>query len=621
MIIINQNTVVVFTSSELKEALENDNGYTYIYLGSDITLSSGIAISNKKSEVIIDGTYNNVMYNYIDQKKLGTSDGIYVTGAFTSKVTVKNINITGYNYYGVIYVPEASAYKNTTIEYSKVTYVGPQISYNPMGITRFLDSVITIKDNYASGNEVAECNQIEIGGNTTIIHNSTGNSSFWFRNSSPSFTILSGASVYFTSKARELFYGVTDLVFTISKNASFYVSAYNGLAYGTFGTGTTIIDENATFSLNKTHYSGSYPTWYSYGTITLNKGSTLNIINNYENITSSNYNILFSGNGSGLILNNPEKVVLYNSVGNVISARNNSIFDFTYNRINLFNTAISITDDISKDTLPTYSWYKSSELSKVSGTFTSAKTTVVSNNYTEEEMKNLPSLSNFNIIDKKILSIGTFFFCINPITEKDTTISGMTRANASILIEYEDSSVVVNADENGDFSYSYSIPLPVGTVITFTCKYYEDLLYYTKQVEVVYNGELLLDSATKSFQFDTYAINKNPVICPRLTNLSVRVIDSRINSSDWKLYAAINHEMESDYGIVLSDSLVFVDESGDIKSLSDTPTLVYTGKNNGGSTTTTDITWEENKGILLRLNDPLENNVKYSAQIIWTIEE
>lgn len=620
MIIINQNTVVVFTSSELKEALENDNGYTYIYLGSDITLSSGIAISNKKSEVIIDGTYNNVMYNYIDQKKLGTSDGIYVTGAFTSKVTVKNINITGYNYYGVIYVPEASAYKNTTIEYSKVTYVGPQISYNPMGITRFLDSVITIKDNYASGNEVAECNQIEIGGNTTIIHNSTGNSSFWFRNSSPSFTILSGASVYFTSTARELFYGVTDLVFTISKNASFYVSVYNGLAYGTFGTGTTIIDENATFSLNKTHYSGSYPTWYSYGTITLNKGSTLNIINNYENITSSNYNILFSGNGSGLILNNPEKVVLYNSVGNVISARNNSIFDFTYNRINLFNTAISITDDISKDTLPTYSWYKSSELSKVSGTFTSAKTTVVSNNYTEE-MKNLPSLSNFNIIDKKILSIGTFFFCINPITEKDTTISGTTRANASILIEYEDSSVVVNADENGDFSYSYSIPLPVGTVITFTCKYYEDLLYYTKQVEVVYSGELLLDSATKSFQFETYAINKNPVICPRLTNLSVRVIDSRINSSDWKLYAAINHEMESDYGIVLGDSLVFVDESGDIKSLSDTPTLVYTGKNNGGSTTTTDITWEENKGILLRLNDPLENNVKYSAQIIWTIEE
>lgn len=621
MIIINQNTVVVFTSSELKEALENDNGYTYIYLGSDITLSSGIAISNKKSEVIIDGTYNNVMYNYIDQKKLGTSDGIYVTGAFTSKVTVKNINITGYNYYGVIYVSEASAYKNTTIEYSKVTYVGPQISYNPMGITRFLDSVITIKDNYASGNEVAECNQIEIGGNTTIIHNSTGNSSFWFRNSSPSFTILSGASVYFTSTARELFYGVTDLVFTISKNASFYVSVYNVLAYGTFGTGTTIIDENATFSLNKTHYSGSYPTWYSYGTITLNKGSTLNIINNYENITSSNYNILFSGNGSGLILNNPEKVVLYNSVGNVISARNNSIFDFTYNRINLFNTAISITDDISKDTLPTYSWYKSSELSKVSGTFTSAKTTVVSNNYTEEEMKNLPSLSNFNIIDKKILSIGTFFFCINPITEKDTTISGTTRANASILIEYEDSSVVVNADENGDFSYSYSIPLPVGTVITFTCKYYEDLLYYTKQVEVVYSGELLLDSATKSFQFETYAINKNPVICPRLTNLSVRVIDSRINSSDWKLYAAINHEMESDYGIVLGDSLVFVDESGDIKSLSDTPTLVYTGKNNGGSTTTTDITWEENKGILLRLNDPLENNVKYSAQIIWTIEE
>ena len=36
MTIINESTVVVFNSSELKNVLENDNGYTYIYLGANI---------------------------------------------------------------------------------------------------------------------------------------------------------------------------------------------------------------------------------------------------------------------------------------------------------------------------------------------------------------------------------------------------------------------------------------------------------------------------------------------------------------------------------------------------------------------------------------------------------
>ena len=69
MTIINGTTVVVFSSAELKEALENNNGYTYIYFGSNITLTSGILISSNKSEVIIDGTYNDIIYEYVDQKK------------------------------------------------------------------------------------------------------------------------------------------------------------------------------------------------------------------------------------------------------------------------------------------------------------------------------------------------------------------------------------------------------------------------------------------------------------------------------------------------------------------------------------------------------------------------
>ncbi len=40
MIVIDKNTVVVFSSSELKDSLANNNGYSYIYLGADISLES-----------------------------------------------------------------------------------------------------------------------------------------------------------------------------------------------------------------------------------------------------------------------------------------------------------------------------------------------------------------------------------------------------------------------------------------------------------------------------------------------------------------------------------------------------------------------------------------------------
>lgn len=621
MTIINENTVVVTSSSELKEALEKDNAYTYIYFGNNITLESGITISKNKNNIVIDGTYNNITYEFTDQKKLGTGDTINISSPTITNVTVKNLKITGYNYYGVIYVPDSSGYKNTTVEYNNITYQGPQISFNPYGLTRFINANITIEDSYATGNEVAECNQIEIGGKTTITHKSTGNSTFWFRNANPSFTILKDANVKIASEKRELFYGVTNLKFTISKNASLYLTTYNGLAYGTNGTETTVIDENALFSIIKTNYSGSYATWYSYGTITLNTNSSLLITNDYPNITDNNYNISFQGANTGLYLNNPNKVILYNSKANIFNTSTTVPFSFSYSRINMFDKVVPYSGDISKDNLPTYSWYKNNSLSTISGTFNSTKTTISTNNYTEEELKILPDLTNFNFPNKKILSIGTVPLRLNAITDKDTNMSGITDSNASILIEYNDVSTIVKANEEGIFSYDYQETLEIGTVISFIVKNYDTVLYYNKTVEIVYSGELTLDTATKYFQFKLSPISDNPLLYPRLNDLIITVTDSRVNSSPWKLYATINHDLESDDGIILKDSLVYVNNLGEISILSSTPTLVYTGESNGGSIKVTNISWNENEGILFQLKDYLENKKEYKAEITWILEE
>lgn len=620
MLILNNNTVVVFSSLELKDALEKDNGYTYIYLGNSITLTEGIGISEAKSEIIIDGTYNYELHEYIDQKKLGTTDGIYVTSPYTQKITVKNMNITGYNYYGIIYVPENSSYSSTTVEYSSINYTGPELSYNPMGTTRIIDSTITIKDNFAVGNEVCECNKIEIGGTTNIIHNSTSNSGFWFRNSNPTLTILKNANVYFTSAKRELFYGTYDLSLLVSKGASLYISTYNGLASGTYGTKTCVVDHNATLSITKTNYSTSYATWYNYGEITLNYASSLDVINNYDKITSSNYNIYCSGKDTKIIFNNPKKVVLYNLKSNVFYTNSETYFDFSFNRLNIFNEVIQMDSLISKDNLPTYSWYKDN-ISNISGTFTNKTTNILQHNFTYEELDKLPALDNLDISSTKTLSIGIFVFNINALTDTDLKLTGITTPYASILIEYDNISSVIEADENGNYIYNYSTPLSIGTIVNFNAKEYNNILYYTKQVEVVYSGELAILNATTNFQFETYALNRNPLLCPRLNDLSITVLDSRIHSSNWKLFASITDDLTSQNGYKLKDALVFVDSLGNIFPLSTTPTLVYTGKSNNGNLLSTTVRWEENEGILLRLNSPLEVNEIYDSNIIWKVEE
>ena len=66
MEIINNKKIAVSTSEELKEVLENDNNYEFIYLMDNITLTSGIKINENKQKIVIDGTYNNNRYTLTD---------------------------------------------------------------------------------------------------------------------------------------------------------------------------------------------------------------------------------------------------------------------------------------------------------------------------------------------------------------------------------------------------------------------------------------------------------------------------------------------------------------------------------------------------------------------------
>lgn len=621
MQILDNKTVVVMNAGELKTALEGDNGYTYIYFGQNITLQTGITIFRNKANVIIDGTYGGVRYQYEDVSNSDSGYTISVRNAGITSVTFQNVDVIGHNYYGIIYVPEDNSLRNVIVTYQNLTYKGPQITFHPTGLSKYIDCTITIMTSVSPSNEVAECNRIEIGGKTTIVHNSTGNSMFWFRGStSPYFHILKEATVTITSTYRELFYGVTNLSFSVLENASFTLTSLWGMGYGSYSTNNVLLDKNSSTTITQTGRNGAYPTWYCNGPFVVNENASLHMYTAYTGGTTSNYSLYLLSSSASLTFQNPKEIVFYNAFANPIYANVQIPFSLTYSRINFWEKAASKDIAGSLLDLPTYSFYKEKDVSIVSGTMNATTTTITSHNYTAEETQKLPSLTLFQFQNKRELSIGKVLLNIGAITDKSLAIQGYSAPSADVQIGFLTMQDTVTADESGLFSLPLSETLAIGTPISFISNVKGSFLYTNKQVTIVYSGDLTFDEASAKIAFTLSPISTSPLLCPRATNLVLQVTDTRIESTNWTLSASINHALTSSQNNQLEEGIVFVMEDGTITPLSPTPLLIYQGTSNGGSAKVTTIEWAENRGILLQIKNSIENVEEYTATITWTLD-
>lgn len=398
MININSTTVAVETSAELKNILEGDNAYTLIYLANDITLAQGITILGSKSEVTIDGLYptdgTGIIHTYTDMNSAGSADAIGVRTNSSIHVTVQNLNVVGKNYYGLIYVSEASSHQNVVVTYKNITYNGPQITYHPSGLSIYEDLTINIIDSTASvANEVAEAGSLQIGGKTTINHNSVGDSAFWFRgySSSPYLEILEGAEVSLTT-TRDVIYTNNYLALTINKNASFLVnSKYGFFRNNAHQASSILVDENSTFSVVQTQANGNYALLTCRGSFTVNKDATLYLQANFSN---SEPLITFNTSSSQFNITNPKSVILYNSSYACLSFSNTATFKITCGKIDYWLTSPNLISTGVIQNNPLYSWYKSNDENiSIDASVTSSKTTITANNLTQEEIESLPALS------------------------------------------------------------------------------------------------------------------------------------------------------------------------------------------------------------------------------------
>lgn len=615
--IIDNNTVVVMTSDELKQVLSEDNGYEYVYLGNDINATSGFVINSSKGKIVIDGTYNNTKYTYTNN--LSSEETVIKASTANKRIILKNMNIVSSHGYGVIYVPSHPNYSNVIVEYNNINFSGIELSQNYYGTTKIIDSVLEVKDtNNVSAQRACNSNRIIIDGNTTITSDSNTNTIFFFNDVIPSLVkIMPNSRVSITTN-REFMNGTNRLDLIVGHGAEFLLTTGNGFAITTtHGARNVLIEEMANFTfIEKSHQR--VPMWNVFGDFKVSEGASISVINTYMTTPSDNYNIYFKGTNQKFILDNPKYVNIYTKNANVVYTNNPVDFSFSFSRLNMWIYALDYTSACTLDDTPAFYWYKENTPAKITGVLNKDSTTVTSHNFTDTELSSISDINSFSFQDKKILTIGMVRINVHPITNSIDTISGHTIPYANVKMEYNNKSLTAVSDENGFFEVNVDSAILDNTRVKITSCL--NSCFTERNVITPFMGELTLLKATKNIPFSMIPSSTNPIILPKKNETVVTVVDSRVNSTNWKLYLNYTNPMIDSTGKVLIDSLFFKKFNNEEALLNTNKKLIYESSDNGGVVGVSNVTFSTDKGLFLKPSKDLLEDEDYSTLIIWSIE-
>ena len=615
---IDNNTVVVTTSEELKQAVSEDNNYNYIYLGNNITATSGFVINSNKAKLTIDGTYNNTKYTYTNN--LSLEETVIKASTTNKRIILKNMNIVSSHGYGVVYVPSHPNYSNVVVEYNNINFIGIELSQNYYGTTKIVDSAIEVKvTNNVSAQRVCDSNKIIIDGVSTLTSSSSTNPMFFLNDVIPSsFKIMPNSRVNITTD-NEFMNGTNRLDLIVGHGAELLLTTGNGFAKTTtHGARNVLIEEMANFTfIEKSHQR--VPMWNVFGNFIVKEGASVSVLNTYMTTPSDNYNIYFKGTNQKFILDNPKYVNIYTKNANVVYTNNPVDFIFKFTRINMWIYALDYTSACTLDDTPAFYWYKENNLAEIVGVLNKDKTTIQSHNFTDTELSSLSDINSFSFQDRKILTIGLLKVNVHPITNSTNTISGHTVPYANVKIEFDNESLVVSADENGLFEASINSTISDNTrVKIISCL---NKSFAERNVTIPFLGELTLLKATENIPFSMSSSSTKPIILPKENKTVVTVVDSRINSTNWKLYIYYTNPMMEKSGKVLIDSLFFKKFNNEEIALKTNKKLIYESSDNGGNVNISNVTFSTDKGLFLKPSKDLLEDEDYSTLIVWSVEK
>ncbi len=618
MQLIDNNTVAVETSDELKEAVNGDNTYTYIYLLKDITLTSGFSVNSSKEQITIDGTYQGSKHTYTNY--LTESTDVISAVNTNKKIIIKNMNIISSHTYGVIYVQSHPNFSNLVVEYDNITFTGVTLSCNYYGTTKINNSTIEIKDtNNITAKRACDCNNIVLDGTVSITSYATSSTVIFLNDViSSSLKIAPDSNVTITTN-KELMNGTNKLNLTVGHGSVFLLTTGNGFAATTtHGARNVLVEEMASFTfIEKSHQR--VPMWNIFGNFTIKEGASVSVLNTYMSTPTDNYNIYFKGSNQTFILDNPKYVNIYTKNANTIYTNNQVTFSFKFSRINMWIDALDFTNCCTLDDMPILYWYKDNYLAEIKGTFTKDTTTVTSHNFTADELSLLPDISNFSFQSRKIITIGMVKTNIHPVNNYSNILSGHTIKDSEIKVEYLDKKVTATADSDGLFECDLDDAISDDTLIKVTsclagC-------YTERKITAPFTGELTLLSVTDNIPFDLTPIEKKPLILPKKNNIVITIVDSRVAKTNWKLYTNFTNPMIEKGGSVLIDSLLFKKFDDEVTSLTTTKKLIYQTESTSTDVEVSKVTYSTDKGLLLSPTNNLLINNDYSTMVVWSLEE
>ena len=616
--VIDDNTVVVINNDELKQVLSENNNYNYVYLGNDITAASGFTINSNKSEVTIDGTYSNVKYTYTNN--LSLEEEVIKVNTTNKRVVLKNMNIVSSHGYGVVYVPSHPNYSNVVVEYNNISFSGIELSSNYYGSTKIIDSVIEVKDtNGILAQRACDSNRIIIDGTTTITSSSNTHPVIFLNDVIPSSVkIMPNSRVNITTN-KEFMNGTNRLDLLVGHGAEFLLTTGNGFAKTTtHGARNVMIEEMSNFTfIEKSHQR--VPMWNVFGDFVIKEGASVSILNTYMTTPSDNYNIYFKGTNQKFILDNPKYVNIYTKNANVVYTNNPVNFSFKFTRINMWIYALDYTSACGLDDPPAFYWHNENNLAEITGILNKDNTIISSHNFTDTEQNSISDINSFSFQDKKILTIGLHKINIHPITSSADALSGHTIPYANVKIEYDNKSITVSADENGLFEASLDSSILDNTRVKITSCL--NSCFTERKITVPFIGELTLLKVTENIPLSMVPSSKSPIILPKKDKTVVTVVDSRLNSTNWKLYINYINPMIEKNGKVLIDSLFFKKFNNEEISLKTNKKLIYESSDSGGNVNVSNVTFSTDKGLFLKPSKDLLEDEDYSTLIVWSVEE
>ena len=142
-----------------------------------------------------------------------------------------------------------------------------------------------------------------------------------------------------------------------------------------------------------------------------------------------------------------------------------------------------------------------------------------------------------------------------------------------------------------------------------------------RKIITPFMGELTLLKVTENIPFNMVPSSTKPTILSKKNKTVVTVVDSRVNSTNWKLYLNyINPMIEKSTGKILIDSLLFKKFNNEEILLKTNRKLIFESNDNSGAVNVSNVTFSIDKGLFLKPSKDLLEDEDYSTLIVWSIE-